>query len=181
MPSISPSFALAGAGDLLRLAYRRFVKSNLYIPANTPVHLQLDMEQVAVRENYVRLVDQMDAFGRRLASVRWQVSNRDIAEITEVAQRFMTRWQDARCELPTLLPKVIGIYGSKSYDAYHPVGTCRMGEGIEAVVDYKLKVYGVKNLWVASTGVLPSAGTANPTFTMLCLTHELARNLKADY
>lgn len=65
----------------------------------------------------------------------------------------------------------------KPHDAYHPVGTCRMGEDGEAVVGRDLKVRGFANLWVASTGVLPSAGTANPTFTMLCLTQQLAEEL----
>jgi choline dehydrogenase-like flavoprotein len=45
------------------------------------------------------------------------------------------------------------------------------------VVDFDLKVHGVDNLWVLSTGVLPSAGTANPTFSMLCLGNRLAEQL----
>jgi choline dehydrogenase-like flavoprotein len=53
-----------------------------------------------------------------------------------------------------------------------------MGDDALAVVDQDLKTWGVQNLWVSSTGVLPSAGTANPTFTMLCLTHQLAENFK---
>ena len=53
-----------------------------------------------------------------------------------------------------------------------------MGEDGQAVVDRDLRVHGVENLWLTSTGVLPSAGTANPTFTMLCLTHKLAAHLQ---
>jgi choline dehydrogenase-like flavoprotein len=52
-----------------------------------------------------------------------------------------------------------------------------MGEDAEAVVDRNLKVWGVQNLWVVSTGVLPSAGTANPTFSMLCLAQQLAEDI----
>ena len=178
-PFITPAAAVAGLGDVARLAYMRFVNSTLYIPAGSPVHLQLDMEQAAARENYVRLADQKDAYGRRISSIHWQVSDRDVAEITATANRFLAKWPGAKGELPTLLPKAIGNDGTKPYDAYHPVGTCRMGEDAEAVVDQDLKVWGVQNLWVSSTGVLPSAGTANPTFTMLCLTHALAGHLKA--
>jgi choline dehydrogenase-like flavoprotein len=179
MPSISPAAAVTGLGDVARLAYMRFVNSNLYIPAGAPVHLQLDMEQAAVRENHVRLADQKDVYGRRMTSIRWQVSDRDLAEIAATANRFLAKWPGSKGGLPTLLPKAIGNDGTKPYDAYHPVGTCRMGEDAEAVVDHDLKVWGVQNLWVSSTGVLPSAGTANPTFTMLCLTHALAENLHA--
>ena len=180
-PSISPASAVAGLADVARLGYGRFVNSVLYIPAGAPVHLQLDMEQAPVRGNHVRLADQLDAYGRRRASIRWQVSERDVAEIAETAQRFLSIWSSVNGGLPVLGPKAIGSDGTKPYDAYHPVGTCRMGEDAEAVVDYNLKVSGVQNLWVSSTGVQPSAGTANPTFTMLCLTHALAGHLKAAH
>ena len=63
------------------------------------------------------------------------------------------------------------------HDAYHPVGTLRFGQDREAVVDKNLKVWGLNNLWAVSTGVLPSAGSANPTFTMLCLADKLVDEL----
>lgn len=176
LPSMTATAVAAGLGDLLRLSYRRVVNSVLYIPPGTPVHLQLDMEQVAVRDNHVSLGDAKDIYGRRVASIRWQVSEMDMAEMTETASRFLAKWPGAKAGLPQLRPRLVGNDGTKPYDAYHPVGTCRMGEDAEAVVDYDLKVWGVKNLWVTSTGVLPSAGTANPTFTMLCLTHRLAEH-----
>jgi hypothetical protein len=178
IPSISPISVVTGLGDLVRLGHKRFVNSVLYIPAGTPVHLQLDMEQAAVRGNCVRLADQRDAYGRRVVSIHWQVTDRDMTEITETAHRFLAMWPGAQAGLPLLQPRVIGSDGTKPYDAYHPVGTCRMGDDAEAVVDHNLKVWGVENLWVISTGVLPSAGTANPTFTMLCLTHALAEHLQ---
>jgi choline dehydrogenase-like flavoprotein len=177
MPSISLASTLSGLGDVARLAFSRFVMSVLYIPARTPVHLQLDMEQAAVLANHVCLVDQKDAYGRRVASIHWQISDGDVASMTETAGRFLAKWPGARTGLPVLQAKAIGSDGTKPYDAYHPVGTCRMGIDAEAVVDHKLRVWGVQNLWVSSTGVLPSAGTANPTFTMLCLTHALAMHL----
>ena len=76
-----------------------------------------------------------------------------------------------------LIPMVTDGNGPKPHDAYHPVGTCRLGIDKGAVVDTDLRVQGTDNLWVLSTGVLPSAGTANPTFTMLCLGDELADRL----
>jgi choline dehydrogenase-like flavoprotein len=44
-----------------------------------------------------------------------------------------------------------------------------LGIDDKAVVDPSLKLRGIDNVWVASTAVLPSAGSANPTFSMLCL------------
>jgi choline dehydrogenase len=38
---------------------------------------------------------------------------------------------------------------------FHPVGTCRMGSGPEAVVDSRLRVFGVEGLRVADGSVMP--------------------------
>jgi choline dehydrogenase len=48
---------------------------------------------------------------------------------------------------------------------FHPVGTCMMGAGVGAVVDSRLRVYGVRNLRVADASVMPfatSGGTNAP-------------------
>ena len=80
-----------------------------------------------------------------------------------------------------MIPIHVGDAQPKPYDAYHPVGTCRLGVDEAATVDLDLRVRGTENLYVLSTGVFPSAGTANPTFSMLCLGDRLADKLaKSD-
>jgi choline dehydrogenase len=39
---------------------------------------------------------------------------------------------------------------------YHPIGTCRMGEGATAVVDPELRVHGLSNLRVVDASVMPN-------------------------
>lgn len=44
---------------------------------------------------------------------------------------------------------------------HHQVGTCRMGVGPDAVVDPKLRVYGVGGLWVADASIMPTIISGN--------------------
>lgn len=37
----------------------------------------------------------------------------------------------------------------------HPVGTCRMGTGRDAVVDLRLRVHGVRRLRIADDSIMP--------------------------
>jgi choline dehydrogenase-like flavoprotein len=46
------------------------------------------------------------------------------------------------------------------------------------VVDENLAVHGVKNLFVASSSVFPTAGQANPTFMIVVLALRLADRLQ---
>ena len=140
----------------------------------------MDLEQSVVLENQISLSEKKDDYGRKTASIRWSVTPNDIENIQASARNFLGKWPGLEAGMPALTARKIRIEGNKSYDAYHPVGTCRMGNLTDAVVDFDLKVWGLQNVWVASTGVLPSAGSANPTFTMLCLTQKLAEQLISD-
>ena len=44
---------------------------------------------------------------------------------------------------------------------YHPVGTCKMGNDAQAVVNARLQVYGVQGLRVADASIMPTIINAN--------------------
>ena len=44
---------------------------------------------------------------------------------------------------------------------FHPVGTCKMGNTDEAVVNNKLKVHGIENLRVIDASIMPNITSGN--------------------
>ena len=48
-----------------------------------------------------------------------------------------------------------------SQTIFHPVGTCKMGIGDEAVVNEKLSVYGLENLRVVDASIMPNITSGN--------------------
>jgi choline dehydrogenase len=52
---------------------------------------------------------------------------------------------------------------------YHGVGTCRMGEDDDAVVDSQLRVRGVKHLRVVDGSVMPTITSTNTNATVLMI------------
>jgi choline dehydrogenase len=62
----------------------------------------------------------------------------------------------------------------------HPVGTCAMGPGREAVVDVELRVRGVEGLRVADASVMPTIPSANTNAPSIMIGEFASRLLVAD-
>jgi choline dehydrogenase len=60
---------------------------------------------------------------------------------------------------------------------HHPVGTCRMGDGPDAVVDHTGHVHGIDGLVVADASIIPSIPGANTNLTVLMLAEHLSAQL----
>ncbi len=50
---------------------------------------------------------------------------------------------------------------NNSQTAYHPIGTCRMGQGPGTVVDERLRVHGIEGLRVADASIFPTMPSGN--------------------
>ncbi len=52
---------------------------------------------------------------------------------------------------------------------YHPVGSCRMGEDADSVIDHDFAVRGGKRLWIVDASILPNLTLGNPNATVMTL------------
>ena len=114
-----------------------------------------------VRFNFLRSDNDMRAlqFGIRLcrAIAAQPALAPFVAE--EIAPGVATRSDD----------EIADFVRSSGVSNHHPVGTCRMGREIDAVVDPRLRVYGIEGLRVADASIMPAiiAGNTNGPTIMI--------------
>lgn len=117
LPRIGTGEVLRGMGDLYQLAANQYLLSRLYVHADQPIRLQLDIEQAAGPDNRVRLGTKTDEYGRRIAQVDWRISEADMSAIRARASSLLARWPGMDGGLPALTPRLIGSDHAKPYDA----------------------------------------------------------------
>ena len=140
-------------------------------------------EQVPDPESRVTLGEGRDAHGVPLPRVDLRYGNADIASVLKahrVLDRLLRAAGQGRVEWVRGAAERAEHVRAQAMDGYHQIGLTRMAASPrEGVVDGDLAVHGVRNLWIAGTGVLPTGSQAHPTFSAVARALRLAEHLAA--
>lgn len=163
----------------IRLAQRK-LPYTLVANADGTYPLEFNSEQTPLPDSRVTLTNEQDPHGLRRVSIDWRLSQDDV---------------DAACRGFLLLRDTLARSGSCRLDideermrdrlrrspplGGHHIGTARMATSVrQGVVDVNCAVFGVPNLYVASSAVFPTSGHANPTLTIVAMAVRLAKHLR---
>lgn len=169
--------------NMCRLGAVRVLKQRVAYPDNARFHLQVDVEQCPNSESTVSLGHDRDALGMPMLTLNWQIKSLEKRTMQEYVQLFRHEWERLDLGHARWNQKLFeegDRWLEDVVDVYHQTGGTPMSEHpSDGVADAQLRVHGVANLFLASCSVFPSAGSANPTFTLLALTVRLADHLRA--
>ncbi len=77
--------------------------------------------------------------------------------------------------------EILDYIRQNSETAYHPIGTCRMGPGPDAVVDDRLRLHGVSGLRVADGSIMPTMVSGNTNAACIMIGEKAADFIRQDH
>ncbi|KKC38832.1 hypothetical protein WH87_08070 [Devosia epidermidihirudinis] len=173
--------AAKDVGLIARGAFWRMWHKQLYVPPGVNFRLMTSIEQLPDPQNRIRLSENRDRLGVKKPLFEWKPRDPDEKTFQSTVKHLKRYWQ--RSTLDTLCPltwaPVVDNPDAKIIDqaeaCAHPSGSTRMGTNpATSVVGPNLRCHDVPNVAVASASVFPTAGSANPTFTIMKLALWLA-------
>ena len=153
-----------------------------------PIWLEVHSEQEPQADSYITLSTSTDAMQLPRVKLHWTISDLTISTIQTVAKLLQKEFEQAGLGTVELVPWIEqGTDNPRRWlaDTFHQTGGLRMAaDETKGVVDAACKVFGVKNLYVASSAVFPTSSFSNPTMTIIALairiSEEVTQRLTAE-
>jgi len=181
------------ARDLARITafvppflYRRYVARprlpGFFLPSPNNVYaLHYHAEHLPGRDSRVTLADSVDRHGMRRLRIDLRYHRADAESVVRNHALLDQHLRDTGAgRLEYWMPEAERVDAAlaQASDGFHQIGTTRMAaHWRDGVVDPDCRVFGTRNLYVASSAVFPSSGQANPTLTILALSARIASHL----
>lgn len=160
----------------------RAMRHTLLLPRGIDINLRVCIEQSPRFENRIELAGARDRLGVKKVALKWLPGAADERTFRACAGRFADFWHRNGFERAAQIAWAEEAQDSGgsildiSQDYAHPSGTTRMGtDRVQSVVDPELFCHSVANLSVVSASCFPSAGSVNPTLTVMLLAWRSAR------
>jgi choline dehydrogenase-like flavoprotein len=165
----------------MRLATRK-LPYTLVANADGSFPLEFNSEQTPDPSSRITLREDRDLHGMPLVDIAWRVGDQDAQAAFRGFQ--LLRESLARSGAAELLLDDDKLAGqiTRSIPLGHHMGTARMASNPgSGVVDADCAVFGLPNLYVASSAVFPTSSYANPTLTIVALAMRLAQQLRSRF
>lgn len=187
-PEVGKMLGLATqAGFLGRAAFWRYVRHQLFMPREVSFHIEAVCEQMPLAGNRMVLSSNRDRLGVPRIRLNWRPTDTEERTLRSLAGRIDQYWRRNGLDRTAPLTWAAGLSNPKfkitddAVDYAHPSGTTRMGVGAAtSVVNADLACHEIPNVSVVSASVFPTAGSANPTFTIMQLAMRLADRLISE-
>jgi choline dehydrogenase-like flavoprotein len=167
------ALAARGAPELASAAFR-IVRGRMPAPRPQAVRVLAVLEQPPRRESTLTLAETRDPLGVPRLRVDWRLGeeeSRALAAFVETLDEELRRTGAGALEPEDWVGTP--AWQDHAFDVFHPAGTTRMGEVVDA--DCRLD----DGLYVCGSSVFPTSGCANPTLTILALALRLADHLRS--
>lgn len=132
-------------------------------------------------DSRVTLTEERDALGTPRVQLDWRACSRDRENLWrcyEIIGEEIGRAGLGRVRV--FREREDRIWGNQMGRPYHHMGTTRSHQNPRhGVVNEKMQVHGVSNLFLAGSSVFPTGGHVPPTFTIVALAIRLADHIKA--
>jgi choline dehydrogenase-like flavoprotein len=162
---------------------RRRIPYTLVANSDGSFPLEFNSEQTPCASNRVSITADTDKHGLNRVHVDWRLCPADI----DSAYRGFLLLRDAinagsGCRLELDEEELHKRISAAPPVGGHHLGTARMASTArDGVVGPDCAVFGLPNLFIASSAVFPTSGYANPTLTIVALALRLAQHLKRQF
>jgi choline dehydrogenase-like flavoprotein len=172
---------LADAGMLLAGPTMRLHRQGSRLGRSAQFTVTVVTEQEPHTESRITLADRTDRFGVPQARISWHATEKTWRTVKRFSRALRAEFYEAGLGKLDLFPHIDAdrpYWRVFPHDLYHHMGATRMGTSPETgVVDENCRVFGIRNLFIASSGVFPTGGHSNCTLTIMALTLRLADHL----